>query len=339
MDSKRTQPRGVERRDTRRRSRRPVLSVCIVNWNCRDYLRNCLATLTSRCQGVRLEVIVVDNASADGAADLVAIEFPRVRLIRNRDNAGFARANNQAAALARGRWLLFLNNDTEVPPGTLGRLVAFARAHPEASVLGPRLREPSGDVQTSWRTRPTVSALLHRTLLLRWTGLLRAGYRDYRRREVAADAPRPVEAVLGAALLMRRRIFRAVGGWDEGYPFGSEDLDLCRRAAAHGQILYHPGTTIVHHGRVSSRLAIGEVYGKTMVGMARFLRQSGTPWWKLLLYKCAITLDAPLTWLTLTGQYLWRKLRGHHERAKRSRLAAVGVGNFLARHLLAFWRA
>ncbi len=88
--------------DAPRKHRRPVVSVCIVNWNCRDLLRGCLRSLRSRRQGLRVEVVVVDNASTDGAAEMVEREFPRVKLIRNPTNAGFARGNNQAAAIVRG---------------------------------------------------------------------------------------------------------------------------------------------------------------------------------------------------------------------------------------------
>src|SRR5581483_10995236 len=159
------------------------LTVCIANWNCRELLRACLESLHDQPQGVRLETIVVDNASADGSAAMVARDFPEVLLLRNPANVGFARANNQAAARARGRHLLFLNNDTVVPAGALRRLIAFADAHPEVGMIGPRLRDPHGGWQISYRRRPTVGALLHRTLLLRWTRLFRRSYRDYRRQD------------------------------------------------------------------------------------------------------------------------------------------------------------
>src|SRR5579862_8525479 len=155
----------------------PEVSVCIVSWNCRDLLRACLESLRPDRQGVTLEVIVVDNGSTDGAADMVAELFPAVTLLRNPRNGSFSRANNQAAAAARGDFLFFLNNDTEVPAGALGGLLRFARAHPEAGVVGPRLVGADGVCQASFRRRPTLGALLHRTLAFRWSGLFRRTYR------------------------------------------------------------------------------------------------------------------------------------------------------------------
>src|SRR2546421_4760677 len=169
------------------------VTVCIANWNCRELLRACLESLHDQPQGVRLETVVVDNGSTDGAADMVARDFPEVVLVRNAANRGFAVANNQAAEHARGRYLFFLNNDTVVPAGAVRRLVAFADAHPAVGMVGPKLRYPDGTLQISYRQSPTVAALLHRTAVLRWTGLLRRAYRRYRRQSFDAGTQRPVD--------------------------------------------------------------------------------------------------------------------------------------------------
>src|SRR5436309_4251430 len=182
------------------------VTVCIANWNCRDLLRGCLESLHDQPQGVRLETVVVDNASRDGAADMVARDFPEVVLVRNSTNVGFARASNQAADRARGRYLFFLNNDTLVPAGALRRLVAFADSHPDVGMIGPRLRDGRGRPQISYRRKPTVAALLHRTVWFRWTGLCRRAYRRYRRADFNPLERRTVEVLAGAALLLPRDV-------------------------------------------------------------------------------------------------------------------------------------
>jgi GT2 family glycosyltransferase len=318
---------------------RPVVSVCIVNWNCRDMLRDCLRSLHPRRQRLRAEVIVVDNASTDGAADMVEREFPRVTLIRNSTNAGFARGNNQAAAVARGRYLFFLNNDTLVPPGALRRLVEHARSQPRLGLLGPCLRGGDGQVQLSARRRPSVAALAHRLLVLRWTGLFRQAYRQYRGRDGRTDAGGTAEVLMGAALLMPRRVLRAVGGWDESFTFGGEDIDLCARVGRRFDVLYHPAVEITHFGRASSRRRIGFVHSNTVIGITHSLRRAGTSRLALAAYKVAFTLDAPLQWLLAAGRFAWARLRRRQATAQRALLEMRGIGYFLRHGLAAFWRA
>src|SRR5439155_15702178 len=120
----------------------------------------------------------------------------------------------------RGRYLCSLTNDTVVPAGALRKLVAFADAHPEAGMIGPRLRDRHGRPQISYRHRPTVAALLHRTSLFRWTGLFRRAYRRYRRQDFDPGARRAVEVLMGAAVFLPREVFFGCGRWDEGFPFG-----------------------------------------------------------------------------------------------------------------------
>ena len=315
------------------------VSVCVVNWNCRDHLRACLRSLRSRLQKMRLEVIVVDNASTDGAPDMVARRFPRVRLIRNGDNVGFARANNQAAEVARGRYLFFLNNDTIVPPGTLRELLDYAEAHPDAGLIGPALRDGRGRTQVSCRLRPTVGALLHRTMLLRWTGLFRRAYRACRGRGLDLGRTQPVEVLMGAALMVPRSVFVECGRWDEGYTFGGEDIDLCTRVGRAHRVVYHPEVSVTHFGRVSSRRHIGFAYANTLIGITRYLGRSGASRPAMWLYKTSVTIDAPLQLFGHACRYLWRRACGRRDRAAKSLLALRGVGHFLTRGLLAFWRA
>jgi GT2 family glycosyltransferase len=314
------------------------VTVCIVNWNCRTLLRKCLRSLAPGRQGLPFDVVVVDNGSADGAPDMVARDFPHVRLIRNADNRGFSAANNQAAAVARGRYLFFLNNDTVVPRGTLRRLRDYLRARPDVGVVGPRLRDGRGGVQVSFRGLPTVGALMHRVALLRRTGLFRSAYRRFRGRGGDFTTTRPVEVLLGAALFMRRRVFRECGPWDEGYRFGAEDIDLCARVGRRYRVVYHPAVEITHYGRAGSRRHIGFVHLHTVAGLTRFLRRNGTPAAALFAYKSAVTLDAPLQWITHAGQYLWRRARGRRLKAAKSFLVMRASGHFLTRGLTTFWR-
>lgn len=322
-----------------RRTHHISVSVCIVNWNCRDELRRCLASLTPKRQGIRLEVIVVDNASRDGAPDMVEREFPRVRLVRNERNLGFARACNQAAYRARGKYLFFLNNDTIVPRNALARLVSFARANPEVGLLGPRLRDPDGRIQCSVRRLPTVAALLHRLTLLRWTGFFRRAYQRYRGRDLDTAQARPVEVLMGAALLMPRRLFRQLGGWDEGYTFGGEDIDLCARVSRTHEIVYYPSVEVLHLGRVSSRQHTGYATAHTLVGITRSLRATGTSSLILTIYKLAFMLDLPLRTLLLLGQWLGNTWQGRQHPAARARQELVGLAYFVRYALAAFWRA
>jgi len=314
------------------------VTVCIANWNCRDYLQACLQSLLENPQGVALEVIVVDDGSRDGADEMVAREFPEVVLVRNSVNLGFSRANNQAARLGRGRYLFFLNNDTVVPPETLRSLVDYAEAHREAGIIGPRLRNGDGEVQASCRLRPTVGTFLHRTTLLRWTRLLRPAYREYRRQGFDPQTTRKVGMVLGAAMFMARAVFESCGGWDEEFTFGGEDLELSARVARRYDVVYLPSVEIVHYGRVSTRQNPAYAAEHIFCGFARYLRKTGCSRRALFGYKLAMTVDAPLQLVEKGIQYLWRRLWGQPEKALKSLLVFLGLVHFLRRGLLPLWK-
>jgi N-acetylglucosaminyl-diphospho-decaprenol L-rhamnosyltransferase len=317
----------------------PDVSVCIANWNCVELLRRCLKSLFDQPQGVEFEVVIADNGSTDGAAEMVATEFPQVVLIRNADNLGFARANNQAAAAARGRFLFFLNNDTLVPANTLRQFLDLAEANPAVGMFGPRLRGADGTFQISYRRRPTMAALLHRISLLRWTRLFRRAYLEYRRATFDPTRVRSVEVLMGAAVFLSREVFEACGRWDEGYGFGVEDIDLSTQVNRCGPLLFVSHVEIVHHGREAGRANVSFAAPNVAIGYVRYFRKAGASRPALLVYKALVTADAPVQIGLKLLEAGCRFATGRTTKAKKSLLAARGLWAFLRHELVRFWKA
>jgi GT2 family glycosyltransferase len=317
----------------------PDVSVCIANWNCAALLRRCLQSLFGQSQGASFEVVIADNGSTDGAAEMVAAEFPQVVLIRNADNRGFARASNQAAAAARGRFLFFLNNDTLVPANTLRQFLDLAEANPAVGMFGPRLRGTDGLFQISYRRRPTLAALLHKVSLLRWTGLFRRAYYEYRRATFDPGQVRSVEVLMGAAVFLSREMFEVSGRWDEGYGFGVEDIDLSTQVQRRGPLLFVTNVEIVHHGRAAGRKNVHFAAPNVAIGFIRYLRKSGTSRAALVAYKALVTLDAPVQIGLKLLEAGCRYATARPEKARKSLLAARGLWAFLRHELVRFWKA
>jgi N-acetylglucosaminyl-diphospho-decaprenol L-rhamnosyltransferase len=317
----------------------PDVSICIVNWNCVELLRQCLESIYSRPQGVDFETIVVDNASSDGAADMVAREYPQVVLLRNRENLGFSKGNNQAADLARGRYLFFLNNDTELAAGTLEEFMTFADRNPGVGMVGPKLRGADCEHQISYRKRPTMAALLHRISFLRWTGLFREAYYDYRRNTFDPEGVRNVEVLMGAAVFLPRTVFEGSGRWDERYRFGGEDLDLSTQVGRSHELVYFSNVEVLHYGRVASRANVGFSQPNVAIGYVHYFRKAGVGAIGLVLYKLLVTVDAPVQIFAKMLQAGYRLLKGRPDRAAKSWLAARGSISFLKNELWRFWKA
>ncbi|MCS6918532.1 MAG: glycosyltransferase family 2 protein [Fimbriimonadales bacterium] len=231
-----------------------TLSICIVNWNTRELLRACLQSLY-RCPCAEpFEVIVVDNASADGSAAMVCAEFPQATLIANPENLGYARGNNQAIARAQGEFVLLLNPDTEAFPDTLNRAVAFLRAHPEAGAVGAKQLFPDGRVQPSVRGFPTPANLLYEV-----SGLARLFPHSrklggYRMRWFDYNQTAEVDQPMATFLMTRRAVIAQVGLMDEDFPLFFNDVDWCYRIKqADWKIYYVPEVEILHHGGASTK--------------------------------------------------------------------------------------
>ncbi len=237
----------------------PELSVIIVNWNTRDILKDCLTSVATHLGAVSHEVIVVDNASSDGSADMVCREFPTVRLLPNTENVGFARANNQAMRVARGRFFLLLNSDTLLTDDSVARLHARLASLPRPPVAHCRLLFPDGRVQQSTYRFPSLRLALLEDLGFykflspkrRGTTLL-AGY-------WAHDEERDVDWVAGAFMLFPRAVFDETGGFSEAYFMYGEDMEWCFRIREAGwRVRYFPDTSIVHLDHSSSAIRWGE---------------------------------------------------------------------------------
>lgn len=313
------------------------LSICIVNWNRRELLRDLLISLRAAYAGMATEIIVIDNASTDGSAEMAATVFPNVILQRNDQNLGFSKANNQAVARSRGRLVLFLNNDTLVRPDALSRMVRLLDEHPEIVAVGPRLTDTHGKPRDRYMRLPTLPALLDRMRFLHWTRLFRPAYRRYRRGNFNSETSQPVEQVPGSAIMVRRDQFLACGGWDEGFGFGCEDFDLSARLKRLGVLYYLATAEVVHLGGQSSRANTSFVYRNYENGAARYLgkhsRWRATPW----VYKFCVTLDMPARIATLAARYAVSRLKGENRRAASLRQRLKATGDFYFFHLFRFW--
>lgn len=235
-----------------------LLTVVIVSWNTRELLRACLSSLqaelarleleTGEEKGQVAEVYLVDNASADGSAQMAREEHPWVHLIANEDNRGFAKANNQAFALAKGRYVLLLNPDTEVKPGALKVLIDFLKDHPKAAIVAPQLLNSDGSVQRSCREFPTFKGMLYELIGLSRLFPNNAEFRRYKMLDFDHDVERTVDQPEGACLLVRREIFETIGTLDEGFFMLFEEVDWCFRIVKAGwEIWFTPRAQVVHH--------------------------------------------------------------------------------------------
>jgi GT2 family glycosyltransferase len=211
----------------------------------------CLRSLA----GGAAEVFVVDNASEDGSAEAVRALRPEVTLIANAANEGFARANNQALRLAQGRYVCLLNPDTEVQPGALGRLQAALDRDPQLGIVGPRLLNPDGSLQSAGLRFPSRADLAG--------GAIPWGRpaRRPRRRHAARESVAECDWLLGACMMIRREVLEQVGLLDEAYFMYGEEKDLCYRAKQAGwRVACVPEAEVVHHGGQSADQAPVQSY-------------------------------------------------------------------------------
>ena len=218
------------------------LSVIIVNYNTASFIKRCLNALSAQ-EDVNLKVIVVDNASNDNGLEVVRNGFPRVELIANKQNLGFARGNNQVLKFCKSEYIYFLNPDTEVQQGALAAMIRFMDAHPEVGLGGTRVVNPDGSPQSSVETR--------------YPG------QKYAREELKG-LEGDIAWVLGASMIARAGLIEDLGGFDERFALYGEEQDLCLRIRQAGWAIGHiPEAVVVHWGGKSERNNLpGEIWKK-----------------------------------------------------------------------------
>jgi GT2 family glycosyltransferase len=300
----------------------PVVSILVISYNTKAMTLDCLRSVAEQTT-VPHEVIVLDNASPDGSAAAIAAAHPGMRLIASPENLGFARGNNVAAEAARGEYLLLLNPDTLVLDGAIDRIVAFAGRRPEAGIWGGRTLDGAGSLnpmsvfgdQTLWGLfcrASGLSVIFPRSDLFNPDEM--GGW--------ARDSERAVDVVQGSFLLIRRDLWRRLGGFDLTFVMYGEEADLCRRARALGaRPRMTPEATIVHYAGASSRKRSDKEV-LVLTARATLIRRHMAPWQRPL----ALGLLAAWPWTRMASGRLLARLTG------RARFAEA------AEHWGAVWR-
>lgn len=231
------------------------VSVCIVNWNTRELLRNCLRSIEAKTHGLIYEVIVVDNDSADGSAEMITNAFPWVKLVLPKANLGFARGSNLAANSAKGDYILYLNPDTELVTNALHGMWEYLRRNPSCGVVGCRLLNSDGSIQWTCASafpspRNELSSLLLLDRLFPTSRVFSSRELNYWDHKDSRD----VECLSGACMLVSREHVEGLGGFDESLFMYGEDLDLCCRVSHLGlRLRYLASEVIFHHEGAASK--------------------------------------------------------------------------------------
>jgi GT2 family glycosyltransferase len=261
------------------------LSIIVVSFNTKQITLDCLKSIYATADDLKLEVIVVDNASTDGSAELATIKNP--------DNKGFAAANNQGIRIAKGEYILLLNSDTIVKPHAFKRLINFMDSHPQVGIAAPQLLNPDGSIQPNGGFLPRLSNIIAWMLFVDDLPFVSPWFWSYQLRYLPAfRRTRAMGWLQGAALVLRRYTIEEVGPLDENIFMYAEDVDICYRARKSGwQVMLLPQAQIIHKGfqsGSSEKSILGEYQG------LKYIFQKHKPAWEMPLLRCFLKLGALL---------------------------------------------
>ncbi len=264
------------------------LSILIVNYKNSATLPDCLNSIYKTVQDLEFEVILVDNDSADEDLQTVQENFPQVHLIKNTANLGFAKANNQAAKVSKGKTLLFLNPDTRLTENAAQAMIAQLKPDSKIGAIGPKVLNRDGSLQYSCRTFPTVwTGLFNRYSLLSRFFPNNKHTRRYLMTDYDHEESREVDWVSGCCMMVPKSVFLEVGGFDEKYFLFNEDVDLCHTLKHRGyKTLYFPPARIYHDITSSNRKVPPQIILKRHLGMSHYIEKhfTGNPALKPLIH-------------------------------------------------------
>ena len=251
------------------------LSIVIVNWNTRDLLRSCLKSIYAETKGPSFEIFVIDNASQDGSAEMIEQQFPKVHLIRNTDNVGFARANNQAIARCKGRYILLLNPDTIVLDKALVKMVQFLDSHPTIGALGCKILRENGKIDPRCaRHFPTLLGDLFEQTKLSAKFSKSKLFGGYLMTYWDHNSDREVDVLSGACMMIRKEVIERVGPMDEDFFMYGDDIEWCYRIKRAGwKIFYYSKAAIIHIGDQSSKAVIARMGIEKLKSRCKFYRK------------------------------------------------------------------
>jgi N-acetylglucosaminyl-diphospho-decaprenol L-rhamnosyltransferase len=259
-----------------------MLTISIVNWNTREYLRKCLQSINQHAPREPYEVLVVDNASEDGSAEMVKGEFPWVRLIPSEKNLGYARANNIALEQARGDLFLTLNPDTEFFDNSLQKAVDLIHSRERVGALTGRLLNPDGTLQGGIRSFPTPWAIFCDAVGLSKIFPQSPFFARYRMPFFDYSREAEVEQPMGTFLLFSMEALKQVGPFDERFPIFFNEVDLLYRLKKAGwKILYSPEVKILHYGGASTRQVRKKMIWESHKSLIRFYHKWYLHWWNV----------------------------------------------------------
>ena len=264
------------------------LSILVVNWKSKEYVRRCLHTIHATCKDLNPQIVIVDGGSFDGCGKMLEAEFPRVEFVQSPDNRGFGRSNNLGFEKVTGDYVLLLNPDTELKPGALQKLLGEIVGKPDTGLVGPKLLNSDGTLQTScvqslptpWNQAVDSEGLRRFLPNSRLWGVGQA---------FQAKEPTEVEAISGACMLLKAETFRRIGGFSAEFFMYGEDMDLCAKVHRLGlKVLHVPSSEVIHHGGGSSKTQVSQFstvmmrvsgqtymrlnYGRTKAFLYRFLQ-------------------------------------------------------------------